>query len=74
MQKDNAYQSNCRIEIECAFGALVKRWGILQRTLPFKLKNIKILLFALFKLHNVCMEAGIPYELGRVMEDVYAGE
>ena len=44
----NFYLSSCRIHIECAFGELVMRWGILWRSLRFSLaKSIKVI--------NVCM-------------------
>ena len=29
----NAFQSSCRVEVEGAFGALVKRWAVLQESL-----------------------------------------
>jgi DDE superfamily endonuclease len=32
----NFYHSQLRIRIECAFGQLVSRWGILRRTIPSK--------------------------------------
>ena len=33
----NFFLSSSRIHIECAFGELVRRWGILWRTLPYNL-------------------------------------
>jgi hypothetical protein len=67
----NAYQSICRIEIEDTFGAFVKRWGVLQRPLSCSVPHATLLLEALCKLHNVCMERKIPVVKGRVMADSY---
>lgn len=53
----NFYHSQLRIRVECCFGMLGKRWGILQAAIP---KNISIsrtisLVHALAKLHNFCI-------------------
>jgi len=48
----NFHLSLCRIMIECAFGELVMRWGILWRTLRFDLiKSTKIIQVCML-LHN----------------------
>ena len=68
----NFWQSRLRIEIECAFGALVARWGILQRTLHVSVEHATLLLQVLCKLHNVCMDRGLSkYRGGRVAQDTY---
>jgi hypothetical protein len=54
----NFFQSQLRIVIECAFGMLVHRWGILRKAMP---NNISIartgqLVISLCKLHNFCID------------------
>jgi hypothetical protein len=68
----NFYQSKLRIEVECCFGALVHRWGILQRKLQVdNLYKVNLLLSVVCKLHNVCMERKLPDHVGRVLSDRY---
>mgnify|MGYP002882810554 CR=1 FL=1 len=67
----NYWQSRLRIEVECCFGALVARFGILQRPLQVSMEHATLLLSTLSKLHNVCMEQGLPRHAGRVMSDEY---
>ncbi|KAL3787036.1 hypothetical protein ACHAWO_003669 [Cyclotella atomus] len=55
----NFFHSQLRIRIECAFGMLVQRWGILRSAMP---RNISIaktitLVLAFAKLHNFCIDA-----------------
>jgi hypothetical protein len=54
----NFFQSQLRINIECAFGMLVHRFGILRKPFP---RNVSItktnsVVLALCKLHNFCIE------------------
>jgi len=58
----NAYQSICRIEVECAFGSLVKKWGVLHRKLTCSVPHSILLLEALLKLHNMCIDMRVPEE------------
>merc|ERR1712093_657411 len=51
----NFYQSRLRINIECAFGMLVRRWGVLWRNLEVELCKVKSVVFACLILHNVCI-------------------
>ena len=53
----NFYHSQLRIRVECAFGMLVQRWGILRMAMPRNLSVAKIvaLVVALAKLHNFCI-------------------
>jgi hypothetical protein len=53
----NFYQSQLRIKVECAFGMLVSRWGILRRALPqaLGLKKVTALVVCLCRLHNYCL-------------------
>ena len=53
----NFYHSQLRINIECAFGQLVHRWGILRRAIPCNISLAKTiaLVMALCKLHNFCI-------------------
>jgi hypothetical protein len=53
----NFYHSQLRINIECAFGMFVGRWGILRRALPktMGLRKVTALTFCLCRLHNYCL-------------------
>lgn len=48
----NFFLSSCRIYIECAFGELVMRWGILWRTLRFDLVKCQQIVQVCMLLHN----------------------
>jgi DDE superfamily endonuclease len=54
----NFYHSQVRINIECAFGMLVHRWGILRKAMPMNITLTKTsaLVIALCKLHNFCID------------------
>ena len=54
----NFYHSQLRIRIECAFGMLVQRWGILRTALPhtMSLTRIVALVNTLARLHNFCID------------------
>ena len=67
----NFWQSHLRIEIECTFGAMVHRWGILQRKLSVPLKHATKLMHVLCKLHNKCIDRSLPDHKGRVLSDRY---
>ena len=43
-----------RNPIECVFGRLKARWGILTRKMDLKLETIPVLIYACFVLHNIC--------------------
>ena len=53
----NFYHSQLRIRVECAFGMLVQRWGILRMAMPRNLSVAKVvaIVIALAKLHNFCI-------------------
>ena len=53
----NYYQSQLRINIECAFGKLVHRFGILRKALPraIPLRRVTSLVLCTCKLHNYCI-------------------
>jgi hypothetical protein len=55
----NFYHSQLRINIECAFGMFVGRWGILRKALPksMGLRKIAALTVCLCRLHNFCLVA-----------------
>ena len=48
----NYHLSSCRIHVECAFGELVMRWGVLWRTLLFDLKKCSKIVNGCMLLHN----------------------
>jgi len=54
----NFYHSQLRISVECAFGQLVNRWGILRKALPAAMGIAKTscLVMCLCKLHNFCVD------------------
>jgi DDE superfamily endonuclease len=54
----NYFHSNCRITIECAFGMLVHRWGILCKPMSTMLPISKVtaLVRCLCRLHNFCID------------------
>ena len=61
----NFYHSQLRINIECAFGMLVHRWGVLRKPIPVNISIDKTthLVRALCMLHNFCInerESSIP--------------
>jgi hypothetical protein len=56
----NFYHSQVRIQVECAFGRLVHRWGVLRRPIHMSLgiKKTCALVMALCRLHNFCIDCG----------------
>jgi len=54
----NFYHSQLCINIECAFGMLVHRWGVLRRPLSSKISMDRQtgLAIALCRLHNFCID------------------
>jgi len=59
------FHSSVRITIECAFGLLVRRWGVLWRALEIAQHRRSHLVACLMRLHNFCIDEGItlPTEL-----------
>lgn len=57
----NFYHSQVRINVECAFGKLVHRWGILRRAISAKigLQKTTALVMALCSLHNFCINQSL---------------
>jgi hypothetical protein len=55
----NFFQSQLRINIECAFGMLVHRFGILRKPFPVNVSvgKINAAVLALCKLHNFCIDS-----------------
>ncbi len=53
----NFYHSQLRIRVECAFGMLMQRWGLLWMAIPRNIGVSKVvaLVVALAKLHNFCI-------------------
>ena len=60
----NFFHSQVRISIECAFGMLVNRWGILRRALPatFGIRKTGSLTHCLCRLHNYCINQNASVE------------
>ena len=61
----NFYHSQLRIRVECCFGMLVQRWGILRMRMPhgLSIKKIIAMINALAKLHNFCIGEIDAYNL-----------
>jgi hypothetical protein len=53
----NYFHSSLRINIECAFGMLVHRFGMLRKPIPMNISVSKTtsLLMCLCKIHNFCI-------------------
>jgi len=60
----NFYHSNLRIRIECSFGILVSRWGLLWRPLRCKLDNAADLVELCMTFHNICRQGATRF-MGR---------
>jgi hypothetical protein len=52
----NFWQSRVRIEIECAFGLLHARWGVLWRPIQLSTDKVPMMMMVLVKLHNMCID------------------
>ena len=55
----NFYHSQLRIRVECCFGQLVHRWGMLRSAIPYNITITKVvaLVSCLARLHNFCIDA-----------------
>ena len=60
----NFHHSSCRIRIECTFGILVNRWGILRKAISNRMTIEKIIsmVFCLCKLHNFLIDSSLDSE------------
>jgi hypothetical protein len=52
----NYWQSKVRINIECAFGLLHARWGVLWRPIQLIVDKVPMMMMVLVKLHNMCID------------------
>jgi len=54
----NFFHSQLRIRVECCFGMLTMRWGILRMAMPLNTSMVKVIAMvnALAKLHNFCLD------------------
>jgi hypothetical protein len=52
------HQSSNRMPIECAFGILIRRWGILWRPLEVQFRRRAPLIKCCMLLHNYCINVG----------------
>jgi len=54
----NYYHSQLRIRVECCFGILTQKWGILRTAMPpnMSIRRNVALVNALAKLHNFCID------------------
>lgn len=60
----NFYHSQLRITVECAFGMLVHRWGILRKAMSakFGVGKTTALVVCLCRLHNFCIDCRLGAE------------
>ena len=60
----NFYHSQLRIQVECAFGMLVQRWGLLRSAMPrnISVRRVIAMVNALMKLHNYYINVSDPSE------------
>ena len=58
-------QSSNRIPIECAFGILIHRWGVLWKPLKCGFERRVPLISACMRLHNFCIDARMEDEWDR---------
>ena len=70
----NFYQSRCRINVECAFGILVQRFGILRRPQTHALKYTPTVTAVCMKLHNLCLDDGMTGRVKAMAEDISEGD
>jgi len=52
----NFWQSSLRICIECAFGMLIRRFGIFWRSMTGTLAHSQLIILCCMCLHNVCID------------------
>jgi hypothetical protein len=53
----NLLLSGQRVTIERAFGQLVRRWGILWKSIECKRKHVSLIVIVCAKLHNLCVQS-----------------
>lgn len=72
----NFYHSQLRIRIECAFGMLTHRWGMLRSAIPMNvtLRKTVALVLALAKLHNFCIDFDDVQVLSQTPNDEWQNE
>ena len=58
----NYEQSQMRMNIECAFGELIRRWGIFWRALEMKFDRRAKVIGACIRLHNFCIDERLSVE------------
>ena len=58
----NFYQSRCRINVECAFGMLVEKFGVLRRSQSARLKHTTKVISVCIKIHNLGVDNGVYRE------------
>ena len=64
--KDNDFdffQSSSRMPIECSFGILVRRWGILWRPLTMRFDKRAPVISACMNLHNFCINERVSADI-----------
>ena len=54
----NFYQSRCRINVECAFGILVEKYGVLRRSMSSTMAHSTMVVNVCIKLHNLGVDNG----------------
>ena len=70
----NYHLSSMRQCIERSFAILIQRWGILWRDIRCAYSRWTLLITALAKLHNYCINENIPLTQHRFYEDMRDGD
>ena len=60
----NFHQSQLRINIECAFGMLVRRFGVLWKPLEVRFKRVPPLIACCMRVHNFCIDYALLHSSG----------
>ena len=61
----NYFQSNLRMNIECAFGILVQRWGVLWRPMRVSYRKVPRVVELCMMLHNYCLDTSSGFHRSR---------
>ena len=66
--------SSARMVIECAFGRLKGRFGVLRRPMDVKLSDLPMVIYSCFVLHNFCEMEKEPVSESRFKQGIDYGK
>lgn len=70
----NFFQSSARINIECAFGIVIKRFPIFRRPLEMSHFRVAVIVRAAFGLHNFIIDFGNDATFDTAVDEVVLGD